>query len=987
MSDNYTFINNFSQSNNISNNDYTIIDSYNETSASYNTKKISLSNFKAEFEKNISSDITSKIDKIQADLTTFQNNIGNKLDKTGLNYSFNEKMVGALVVNSTLTAFENSTFRKNINLNYNLITNLSVIFPIDDFDAINKKYIDDRFNLFSVSVPNLNLFVGKAGDTMTGSLSLHSDPTDLYHAVTKKYVDEKASNLSLNYVHLSGNDTITDELIVIHPPLQNLQISTKKYVDDRKNSLSYLPKDGGSMQGVLNVLPLTKLSNNYIANKSYVLSAYNDVTGLLSISGGHITRPLSVINPVNELDIVNKRYVDNNIIYSNFINITGGKMIGGLTALSPVEPKEIAIKSYVDDLKNNIANNYVHLSGNDTITGEVILQVSPTQNLQIATKKYVDELIDKQLYLSTEGGFVSGNITIPNTTAIIGSNILPTRMINGTYVRTLSGHANKFLRLNGGSITGALSVNDPNTEFEIANKSYVDNLFSTGLYVPIAGGVTMRGDLSGVDQIPSQNTEVVTKEYVDDIIKSGEYVYRSGGQANSVCIKRNVQLIKNFDFTTGFALLINEGAMVASKGDTKIYVTTSYEDRFRIFVANFENNYLSYYDAIPNSYNATIGGMALSSTSTNPYLFASDSARHVIYHTATLAPMRSSPFAGKVDTSGSTNSTKANSTFKNPQGIVFDSAGNLFVCDTGNHMIRKIGATHVTTFAGSTTYGSQDGTGTSASFNNPINIAIDSSDNLYVRDLNGIRKITPSAVVTTIVSTNDVTIPTGLAVDSNDNLYYFSRTAVYKYTPQGVTSILAGKALTDSSPPAPASNNYIDDIGENASFPYFSSNHMICDINNNLYITSNTHTIRKITPDGNVTTVIGIFGVRPNNPAGLDPIQQGSLLKDRDLVFDIETGNIFTIKTRVNIKSIIINNIHPDNVYNFTFFITVQTNNPTINWVINGKPVLWADQGDRKPDLTKIRNLDLTKTTNRTDVVTIMYIRGEYYGIDAGQQF
>lgn len=970
MSENYTFINKFSESNNISNTDYTIFDSYNEASASYNTKKISLSNFKSEFQKNISSDVTSKIDKIQADLTTFQNNIGNKLDKTGLNYSFNEKMVGTLVVNSTLTAFENSTFRKNINLNYNLITNLSVIFPIDDFDAINKKYIDDRFNLFSASVPNLNLFVGKAGDTMTGSLSLHSDPTDLYHAATKKYVDENVSKLSLNYVRLSGNDTITDELIVVHPPLQNLQISTKKYVDDRKNSLSYLPKDGGSMQGVLNVLPLTKLSNNFIANKAYVLSAYNDVTGLLSISGGHITRPLSVINPVNELDIVNKRYVDNNIIYSNFINITGGKMIGGLTALSPVEPKEIAIKSYVDDLKNFIENSYVHLSGNDTITGEVIIQVSPTQNLQIATKKYVDELIGKQLYLSTEGGFVSGNITIPNTTAIIGSNILPTRMINGTYVRSLCGHANKFLPKSGGSITGALSVTDPNTDFEIANKSYVDYLFTTGLYVPLAGNITMQGDLSGFDEIPSQNTEVVTKEYVDDIIKSGEYVNRSGGQANSVCIKGNTQLIRNFDFTTGFALLLNEGAMVASKGDTKIYVTTSYEDKHRIYVADFVNNSLSQYDAIPNHYAAYVGGMALSSTSTNPYLFASDGARHVIYHTATLAPMRSSPWAGKVDTAGSTNSTRANSTFNNPRGIVFDSAGNLFVCDCGNHMIRKIGATNVTTFAGST-FGSQDGTGTSARFNSPTEIAIDSSDNLYVRDGNGIRKITPSAVVTTLVSSDGTNgYVQSLTVDSNDNLYYFRNNAVYKYTPQGVTSILAGKELV---------NDYIDDIGVNARFTDISF-YMICDINNNIYITSlRNHTIRKITPDGNVTTVIGIVGVRPSNPVALDSIQAGSLLNDRDLVFDVKTGNIFTIKTQVNIKSIIINNIHPDNVYNFTFFITAQSNKPNINWVINGKPVLWADQGDRKPNLTKI--------TNKVDVVTIMYIRGEYYGIDAGQQF
>ena len=971
MSDDYTFINKFSVSNSINNIDYTIIDSYNETSASYNTKKISLSNFKAEIQKNISTDAASKIDKIETDLNTFQNNLGNKLDKRGLSYNANEKIIGTLVVNSTLTAFENSTFNKNINLNYNLINNLSVISPIDDFDAINKKYIDDRFNLFSASVPNLNLFVGKTGDTMTGSLSLHADPTDLYHAATKKYVDENKSNLSLNFVHLSGNDTITGELTVIHPPLQTLQISTKKYIDDKKNSLSYLPKDGGLMKGVLNVLPLTKLSENYIANKAYVLSAYNDITGLLSISGGYVTRPLSVINPVNELDIVNKIYVDNNINYSNFINITGGKMIGGLTALSPVEPNEIAIKSYVDNLKNNIVNNYVHLSGNDTITGEVILQVSPNQNLQIATKKYIDELVDKQLYLTTEGGLVSSNISIPNTTVVIGSNILPTRMINGTYVRTLCGYANKFLSISGGSITGALSVNDPNTEFEIANKSYVDDLFTAKLYVPVAGNVTMRGDLSGVNQIPSQITETITKQYVDNTIKSGEYVHLSGGKSNSMSIKRHIEATNTIGFS-GAALLLNEGAMMASKGNTDIYITTAYEDNDTIYKADFVNNDLSIFTGIPSQDPATPGGLAVSSVDVNlktSELFTSDAGRHVIYRGGQI-------FAGKIDTAGSINSTRTNSTFNTPAGMVFDSAGNLFVCEQRNNMIRKITATNVTTFAGSTTNGDLTGNGTNARFNQPNLIAIDSLDNLYVRDFWGIKKITSSGDVTKIVDGHDTnrTIAGyigGIAVDSNDNLYYFSWNdyVIYKYTPQGVTSILAGKLNT---------RDYVDGVGENARLAGGAV--MICDINNNLYMSSiGEHTIRKITPDGTVTTVIGVSGVRPNKPSTLDRIQTGYLLADRDLIFNTNDGNIFTLTTDVNIKSITINNIDPNNVYNFVFYIKQMGNQAKISWNINGKNVLWSNQGDDRPTLSPNRN-DI-------DVVSITYINGEYYGIDGGQQF
>jgi sugar lactone lactonase YvrE len=143
-------------------------------------------------------------------------------------------------------------------------------------------------------------------------------------------------------------------------------------------------------------------------------------------------------------------------------------------------------------------------------------------------------------------------------------------------------------------------------------------------------------------------------------------------------------------------------------------------------------------------------------------------------------------------TAGIQNSnTGTSSTFRFPMGVAVDYAGVVYVADTDNNLIRKITPTgSVTTLAGSIGLGSQDGLGSMASFNGPCGVAVDSFGNVYVADTGNhvIRKITPTGAVTTVAGLGGApgfqdgtgrcarfNAPVSLTIDSNGALYVCER--------------------------------------------------------------------------------------------------------------------------------------------------------------------------------------------------------------------
>src|SRR5262249_14861509 len=137
---------------------------------------------------------------------------------------------------------------------------------------------------------------------------------------------------------------------------------------------------------------------------------------------------------------------------------------------------------------------------------------------------------------------------------------------------------------------------------------------------------------------------------------------------------------------------------------------------------------------------------------------------------------------------GSADGTGTAARFYRPSGIAVNSAGIIYVADTFNHTIRKIDTAQlVSTVAGvAGLAGNADGIGTTARFNYPSGLAMDSDGNLYIADSgnNTIRKMTPGGVVTTLGGMPGITgsadgqgsvarfyYPEGLALDSAGALY------------------------------------------------------------------------------------------------------------------------------------------------------------------------------------------------------------------------
>ncbi len=207
-----------------------------------------------------------------------------------------------------------------------------------------------------------------------------------------------------------------------------------------------------------------------------------------------------------------------------------------------------------------------------------------------------------------------------------------------------------------------------------------------------------------------------------------------------------------------------------------------------------------------------------------------------------------------------------------PEGLATDAAGNIYIAELLNKRIRRVGTDGIiTTVAGTGVWGyaGDGGPATSAGFAGPAGVALDAAGNLYVSDsyYNVIRKVAPDGIITRVAGVGPsggysgdggpatsalLNGPEALAVDAAGYLYIGDtiNSRVRRVAPDGIITTVVGSG--------PNGWGYSGDGGPGTSAQISQTRALAVDAAGNLYIADTyNYVIRKLTPDGIITTVAG----------------------------------------------------------------------------------------------------------------------------------
>jgi uncharacterized protein (TIGR03437 family) len=256
------------------------------------------------------------------------------------------------------------------------------------------------------------------------------------------------------------------------------------------------------------------------------------------------------------------------------------------------------------------------------------------------------------------------------------------------------------------------------------------------------------------------------------------------------------------------------------------------------------------------------GGAATSASLSQPYAVSVDSKNQLYIADLGNLRIRKVDTSSNITTLAGTGfpgftgdgKPAINATLTLPSGVTLDSTGNVYIADQWNLRLRKVDSSgNITTVAGNGgfSYSGDGGPATRAQLNTPLGVAVDPAGNLYVADSrNGVvRKVGTDHSISSIPGTSLVN-PRGLVSDGAGNIYVADSldNRVKRIGIDGSVVTIAGNGTA----------GFAGDGGPATNAMMNTPAGLAIDKNNNLYIADFANNrVRIVTPDGNIHTLAG----------------------------------------------------------------------------------------------------------------------------------
>ncbi|MGQ4514645.1 NHL domain-containing protein [Streptomyces sp. DW26H14] len=261
-------------------------------------------------------------------------------------------------------------------------------------------------------------------------------------------------------------------------------------------------------------------------------------------------------------------------------------------------------------------------------------------------------------------------------------------------------------------------------------------------------------------------------------------------------------------------------------------------------------------------------------------VYASNTGDNVL---AALADGQSTVIAGSLEAAGDNGDggPATAATLYQPAGTAVDAAGDIFIADSADNVVREIDGRGVirrvagTGSAGSGLTGQAERKATRTALNHPEAVAVDAKGNLYIADTynNRVEKVTPKGVISAFAGSGKagyagdggaarkakLTFPSGVAVDQHGDVYIAdaSNSVIRKVDARtGVIRTVAGDYAKDQAE-NDGRGGYSGDGGRATQAQLNGAQGVAVDSAGDLFVADTlNNAIREVTPDGTITTVV-----------------------------------------------------------------------------------------------------------------------------------